>query len=278
MVLDLELIQFYRCSSLEELMQRAVSVSTYIGFPLNALTWTPAPAPDAKMLNNYIPVADNYDQALGANGRHLRDDLMRSMAIALAKKRADTKACQKWQLTQRGTFKVFDNAPSDFFLTTYQKTLLRDHSDEDWMEFFTIPVCRERDRTLFFTAKASIAVTEAMANNINSLLEAFAGAYRFLYIKALQPVSYMTDQRPARALSSREVECLQWLASGKTLSEAAIILGISERTLRYHIGNARERLGVATTVQAVVAAALSYGFDPEDPRRSVFAASRPQTV
>lgn len=55
-------------------------------------------------------------------------------------------------------------------------------------------------------------------------------------------------------LSEREKEILLWAAGGKTSSEVGEILGIAERTAKKHAANAREKLGVATTIQAVVEA------------------------
>jgi DNA-binding CsgD family transcriptional regulator len=56
---------------------------------------------------------------------------------------------------------------------------------------------------------------------------------------------------PRSPLSPREAECLRWVAEGKTDAEAAIIIGISQRTVRFHINNAKTKLGVTTRVQAV---------------------------
>jgi DNA-binding NarL/FixJ family response regulator len=56
------------------------------------------------------------------------------------------------------------------------------------------------------------------------------------------------------ALSEREIEALSWSARGKTSGEIASILGLSKRTVDFHIDNAREKLGVATRVEAVVRA------------------------
>jgi DNA-binding CsgD family transcriptional regulator len=58
-------------------------------------------------------------------------------------------------------------------------------------------------------------------------------------------------------LSARELDCLQWTAAGKTAWEASVILGISERTVRFHLNAAREKLGCATTTQAVAKAVVS---------------------
>jgi DNA-binding response OmpR family regulator len=56
------------------------------------------------------------------------------------------------------------------------------------------------------------------------------------------------------ALAKREVETLTWAARGKTSAEIAQILGLSKRTVDFHIENARGKLGVATRMQAVVKA------------------------
>lgn len=55
-------------------------------------------------------------------------------------------------------------------------------------------------------------------------------------------------------LSERELDCLQWTAAGKTAWEAGVILGLTERTVRFHLNVAREKLKCATTVQAVAKA------------------------
>jgi DNA-binding CsgD family transcriptional regulator len=55
-------------------------------------------------------------------------------------------------------------------------------------------------------------------------------------------------------LTDRERECLSWVAKGKTNWDISQILMITERTVQYHIENAREKLGADTRLQAVVAA------------------------
>jgi DNA-binding NarL/FixJ family response regulator len=56
-------------------------------------------------------------------------------------------------------------------------------------------------------------------------------------------------------LNDREVEALTWVARGKTSAEIAQILGLSKRTVDFHIDNARGKLGAATRTEAVVKAA-----------------------
>jgi DNA-binding CsgD family transcriptional regulator len=52
-------------------------------------------------------------------------------------------------------------------------------------------------------------------------------------------------------LSVRETECLKWAAEGKTVWETSLILGISERCVRFHLDQARRKLDCLTKVQAV---------------------------
>jgi DNA-binding CsgD family transcriptional regulator len=55
-------------------------------------------------------------------------------------------------------------------------------------------------------------------------------------------------------ISARELDCLKWMAAGKTAWEASVILGISERTVRFHLNTVREKLNCSTTTQAVAKA------------------------
>lgn len=59
-------------------------------------------------------------------------------------------------------------------------------------------------------------------------------------------------------LTARERECLLWAAEGKTSWEIARILGISERTVIFHLQNAARRLNASSRQQAV-ALAISQG-------------------
>jgi DNA-binding CsgD family transcriptional regulator len=56
---------------------------------------------------------------------------------------------------------------------------------------------------------------------------------------------------PDSGLSKRERDCLMWAAVGKTTSEIAEILPISERTVIFHLANARQKLGAANSRQAI---------------------------
>src|ERR1700728_3330227 len=63
-------------------------------------------------------------------------------------------------------------------------------------------------------------------------------------------------------LNEREVEVLTWAARGKTSAEIAKILGLTKRTVDFHIDNAREKLGAATRTEAVIKAATGRLIQP----------------
>jgi DNA-binding response OmpR family regulator len=63
-------------------------------------------------------------------------------------------------------------------------------------------------------------------------------------------------------LREREVETLTWAARGKTFWEIGEILGLSKRTVEFHLENARRKLGVATRTQALIKAATGHLIRP----------------
>jgi len=50
-------------------------------------------------------------------------------------------------------------------------------------------------------------------------------------------------------LTTREMECLSWLAQGKTLEETAMILSITQRTVKAHVNSIKEKLGCTNQFQ-----------------------------
>lgn len=58
----------------------------------------------------------------------------------------------------------------------------------------------------------------------------------------------------APALSPRQLEVLTWAARGKSAPETAVILGVSTRTVRFHLAQACLKLGVSRTATALALA------------------------
>jgi len=59
-------------------------------------------------------------------------------------------------------------------------------------------------------------------------------------------------------LSGRELQCLAWVSRGKTSWETAVILGLSESTVNFHLRNASRKLNVYGR-QACIAQAWRLG-------------------
>ena len=65
------------------------------------------------------------------------------------------------------------------------------------------------------------------------------------------------------SLSPRELECLQWIAEGKTAWECAVILGLSQHTVRCYLESARHKLHATSNTHAVsIAHRAGLLFDP----------------
>jgi len=63
-------------------------------------------------------------------------------------------------------------------------------------------------------------------------------------------------------LAERELQTLTWAARGKTFAEIGEILGLSRRTVEFHLDNARRKLGVPTRTQALIKAAVGELIEP----------------
>lgn len=75
--------------------------------------------------------------------------------------------------------------------------------------------------------------------------------YGLLGAKLTEPA-----HQPPISLSRRQRDILSWVREGKSSFDVGEILGISARTVDWHVLAACERLGVRTRVQAVVEAAI----------------------
>lgn len=64
------------------------------------------------------------------------------------------------------------------------------------------------------------------------------------------------DTGQAMDLTPREREAMKWTAGGKTAYEISVILGISERSVTFHIANCLTKLNATNKTQAVTLALL----------------------
>ncbi|HEH9419534.1 MAG: LuxR family transcriptional regulator [Aeromonas sobria] len=61
----------------------------------------------------------------------------------------------------------------------------------------------------------------------------------------------LRDSDQHAALTGRETECLFWASEGKTSGEIACILGITERTVNYHLNQVTRKTGSMNRYQAI---------------------------
>jgi len=71
---------------------------------------------------------------------------------------------------------------------------------------------------------------------------------RFLALKGVEIVP------GSREITSRERECLEWAAAGKTIEDTATILTLSERSVRGYLDSARQKLDCMTKTHTVARA------------------------
>lgn len=99
--------------------------------------------------------------------------------------------------------------------------------------------------------RAEAKVVRLMADLQLLAVHAQAAATRLLTPDLLPP--------PSVRLTPREVEVLQWTRAGKSAWDTAVLIGISEATVNFHVRNLCAKLDVASKHQAVLRA-LQFGW------------------
>jgi len=105
----------------------------------------------------------------------------------------------------------------------------------------------------FASSDPSVEVTQSTL----SLIKAVANQFHFAYSE-FQKQRGQSKETPKVNLTRREREVLQWCAVGKSLSETAEILGISNSAVDYFMRNIFAKLEVNSKTFAVVKA-IKYG-------------------
>ncbi|UJQ94123.1 helix-turn-helix transcriptional regulator [Mariluticola halotolerans] len=113
----------------------------------------------------------------------------------------------------------------------------------------TIPV---RDRlgggaVLTFVADEDCPALMRLVDRYTRALQLVATCYH-IHVRRICSEENIVD---GVRLTRRELECLQWAARGKSAWETGEILGITRRTVAFHLDNTRAKLGVRTVAQAI---------------------------
>jgi len=135
-------------------------------------------------------------------------------------------------------------------LTSKQQQLFHDAADEGIKFGFTVPI----HNRLVHSASVSIVgdredVSQDAYNSVHLMSV-------YLHEAALRIMNSGKTKKTTK-LTSRERECLKWVAMGKSDWEIGEILGISKNTVHFHVENAKDKFDTFSRVQAVTEALLS---------------------
>jgi DNA-binding CsgD family transcriptional regulator len=110
---------------------------------------------------------------------------------------------------------------------------------------FSVPVLSKQGHRGLFSVSFSGSQpdwTRFLNATRHTLIQIANGIHRRVIAEAFG------EDRPR--LSTRELECLRWIASGKDATEIAVILNISPHTARDYLKSARYKLDCVTSAQA----------------------------
>jgi LuxR family transcriptional regulator, activator of conjugal transfer of Ti plasmids len=132
-----------------------------------------------------------------------------------------------------------------------QKSFFREATDFGIECGLSIPVYDSRGQALV-TFRSDLK-SRAIKRDIEAHRHVLHFASIYFHIHARRKLDDAAGTRPP-SLSQREVTCLQWLIRGKTAWEIGEVLGISRRTVVFHLENAKHKLHAVSLPQAVATA------------------------
>jgi DNA-binding CsgD family transcriptional regulator len=99
----------------------------------------------------------------------------------------------------------------------------------------------------------SCTIVQLIPGQITGLLAEKIGWYWQLVSAYLAEAVLRTEPvlNQQQVLTPRELECLTWASAGKTSGEISLIVGISERTVNFHMGNCLQKTNSMNRQQAI---------------------------
>ena len=101
---------------------------------------------------------------------------------------------------------------------------------------------------------SSVVLADRNPPVADPFVRTMAGVIAAAYLLQLRKIAAPPRRH---TLTVRQIECLSWVALGKSSADIAEILGVSAATVDEHVADACRKLGVRTRIQAAVQAALS---------------------
>lgn len=124
---------------------------------------------------------------------------------------------------------------------------------------YSIPISDRARRRAILSINSDL-IDHAWERLVTSNQAAWAEFAHMIHQKAVFELYGKSD--PVPALSPREIECLCWTALGKDQKDIALILQLSEHTVRDYLKSARLKLGCATLSAAATRAIHLRLIDP----------------
>jgi DNA-binding CsgD family transcriptional regulator len=141
-------------------------------------------------------------------------------------------------------------------LNRRQRRLFDEARDAGLSNGITVPI-HGRAGVAALSAIPDGRAREAEADRNQQLLRLMGLPYHMAACSALLEKSLTGDSSRRRSLlSPRETEVLQWTAKGKSTWEIAVVLGISEKSIEFHMEAAKRKLQVFNRTHAVAKAIM----------------------
>ena len=136
-------------------------------------------------------------------------------------------------------------------LTVKQQELLEDAAQYGYKDVFAVPIHGPGS----IQGLVSLAARKLLKfdDADNAVLEMMS---RTVWERCRTSEGFGMSSAERVRLSPREIECLQWVAAGKSDGDVAVLVGIKPATVHFHIEQAKKRLGVKTRVEAVAVCVL----------------------
>ncbi|MCH8683719.1 LuxR family transcriptional regulator [Pedomonas mirosovicensis] len=139
--------------------------------------------------------------------------------------------------------------PQVMALSTEQQALLKEAISFGLLDGACVPLYGPKGGVAIMSFAASRPNPHAGSNL--GYLNALAAQFHLAYMR-FAPIE--TAPEPSPVITRRERECLQWIARGKSSADIAVILGISENTVNFHIKKLLAKLEVHSRTVAVLRA------------------------
>ena len=142
-------------------------------------------------------------------------------------------------------------------LATAGKALFEQLSSHGMHRGLGVPVWRSDGRLGYFNYVSSLKAVDFVAilgRALRSLTLASVGFHEAAQRLIDDAARRVAGSDQAEQLSEREKEMLSWSVRGKTVADTAIIVGISEKTVQFHLSNCMRKLGASNKVEAATRA------------------------